>query len=157
MRLERLLYNIVAAQAFFQRVHKKLNQALFDGQLKDVFIDVQNINTIDHEGELYACYCRYPSPILTPLGMKNRAILFGHEFVKDVSRLQTEEEQFKFFLQVLLHEMIHQYCDENGIEEGDHNENWREAAWTHELDFPNEEDEDCSNVYKKFFLDDEMK
>ena len=117
MRFENLGYH--REQAFFQRLHRKLNKELFDGKLSDLEIDIRNINGYRDE-DAFACY-------------HHHSILFSHEFFEYVVKQETQKKQAECIVQVLVHEMIHQYCHENGIDDSNHSEEWQRAAEEHGL------------------------
>lgn len=116
---------------FLKRLHKRINKRLFNGELGKVFIDIENINKYYEDGyEAAACFRKTSDkyPELFP-----KAILISHEYERDIESLPTQKEQILQLFGLLLHEMIHQYCYENGIDDGNHNEAWQKAAEEHGL------------------------
>ena len=116
MRYETLSHS--AKMNFFQRLHKKLNHDFFDGELEHIFIDVQNISK--HE-DLWGLY-RDGNEIYP------KAILFSYEFEDHIEQLKTQKEQLVVVAYILCHEMVHQYCSENGIDDTNHSAEWQKQA-----------------------------
>ncbi|MBR4628714.1 MAG: hypothetical protein IKO47_14085 [Ruminococcus sp.] len=108
-----------------QRLHNRINVELFKGQLSTVSIDICNLN----KGEItdaWACYCRE-----SDIGPES--IYFSHEFIDLVAAQDTQRKQIYFLTVVMLHEMVHQYCAHNGIDDAGHSEEWQRAAAAHGL------------------------
>lgn len=113
---------------FLRRLHKQLNKDLFDGQLKQISIDIENLNGHRTKEKAFAEYLTETVPGIIP-----RKISFDHDFIDYISQLKTQKEQGRLITQVLLHEMIHQYCAENGINDENHSDAWQQAAAEHGL------------------------
>lgn len=110
-------------KAFLQRLHRRLNRDLFNGELKRIKITTY-VYTHDnclafHRKE----YCGEPPEIVFNMP----------EFEKLMRDCATQHEQGFCIVGVLLHEMIHQYCDERGINDRGHNDNFQKAAEEHGL------------------------
>lgn len=112
---------------FLQRLHKKLNKEVFNGDLEEIIVDVRDI-TKNRDIKLFACYSRDPQQYYQRYG-----IFFSFEFVDRIKLLKTQKEQALYIVQTLLHEMIHQYCHENGIDDTDHSDEWQRVAAEHQL------------------------
>lgn len=115
---------------FLQRLHKKLNKELFNGCLNDILIDIQNLNKFDEWDD---CYAQYRTGNKEFLEFFPPRILFSLEFLDRLELFKTQKEQVMFLSQIMLHEMIHQYCHENGIVDDNHSEAWQEEAAKHGL------------------------
>ena len=105
-----------------QYFHSKLNEMLFDGKLNSAVI-VPHI-WLDEEN--------YPTRDITATTVTEYSIPIIAFNVFDL-----EEDDDMFLITVLLHEMIHQCCSENEIEdideEGNHNKCFEEMASHHGL------------------------
>lgn len=138
MRFENLLFpdNI----RVLQRLHKRLNKELFDGQLNTIKIDICNI----HNGyykvseKAAAVFCA-PKEIIQPNEIIQERILFDNQFIDDIAAYPTQNLQTLELTHMMLHEMIHQYCYETGIDDHHHGEAWQQAAEEHGLHIKNEE------------------
>lgn len=126
MRFEELEYK--QRQKLFKRVHKLLNIELFNGCLHDIPIDLCNINKALPDGSEDEC-----SACFRLTDGANPQILFSLEFEDDISALQTQKEQKIMLVGVMLHEMIHQYCYENNIDDKNHSPAWQACAKEHGL------------------------
>ena len=146
MRIEQLQYR--ERTDFFSRLHNFLNRKLFNSELKDIFIDVQNLNKdecdYNEENEEIALGVFSIESIT-----QREVIAFSHEFMDSIGRLENESEQLEEVSVVLLHEMIHQYCYENGIDDSGHNDNFQGIAFQHGLDSMYV---DGIKVYEDFFM-----
>ena len=122
---------------FLQRLHNRLNNICFNGELKPVVIDIENLNKDETNiSAIYGARWKYNNDIMNEEMQK--CIIFSLELIDDVSMQDKQSEQFYLLASVLHHEMIHQYCDENGIEDrespdNDHNQSWAKAAEEHGL------------------------
>lgn len=113
--------------SFFQRLHKKLNKELFAGTLSALLIDVRNLNKTDDKSKWYfAKYC--PADLHGP-----ERILFTLDFEDTLEQFQYQYQQANFITQIMLHEMVHQYCAQNSIDDSGHSEKWQQAAKDHGL------------------------
>lgn len=110
---------------FLQRLHATINQEFFKGELQPIKIDVRNLNKTP-DSDIWAMYCRAND-------LEPDRILFAIEFEEYIERQRTQREQAASLFQIMLHEMIHQYCAETGIDDTDHNEQWQQAAAAHGL------------------------
>lgn len=124
MRFEAMEYR--QKMRFLQRLHATINREFFKGELKPVMIDIRNLNKTTGD-DCLAMYCKADT-------LQPDRILFSHEFVEVIAQQRTQRNQALIFFQVMLHEMIHQYCAENGIDEKEgHDEQWQQAAALHGL------------------------
>lgn len=124
MRFESMNYE--RQMRFLRRLHATINREFFDGALQPITLDICNINKGSDPDDAWAMYGReWPgSPY---------KILFAHEFMGYLKRQSAQWAQAEILFQVMLHEMVHQYCKENDIEDTDHNEQWQKAAADHGL------------------------
>lgn len=130
MRFENLSYS--EKRAFLQRLHKRLNRQLFYGQLKPIDIIVENLSGPNGEK---VCFAVYKKTFQYERGelQQSAKISISYEGEDLIAKQHTQKDQAYIVTMLLLHEMIHQYCAENGIDEGNHNENWQRAAADHGL------------------------
>ncbi len=129
MRFEMLDYQ--QRIKFLQRLHKCLNKELFNNVLLPLVIDVRNLNHA--ESHITAMYC-------TADEYQPERILFDDSFFifdeDGLRSLKTQGQQAEIIVKTMLHEMIHQYCEETGIpqnKEIDHSKEWQQAAKEHGL------------------------
>lgn len=125
MRFERMDYT--QRRKALKRLHRRLNKRLFGNLLSEkIILCVGNVG-----GNLAGRF--------NPLdgfidGMQCPIIELSHEFVdEDLSKCRTQKQQIYLLTMVLLHEMIHQYCFENGIDDTGHNDRFIEEAKKHGL------------------------
>lgn len=133
MRFENLLFpnNI----RVLKRLHKRLNKELFDGQLNDTIkIDICNL----HNG-LFKTSEKAVAGFCVPNEIIQESILFDNQFIDDIAAYPTQKLQAIALTHMMLHEMIHQYCYETGIDDHHHGEAWQQAAEEHGLHIKNEE------------------
>ena len=55
------------------------------------------------------------------------------DFITRLGKLDTQKEQAKALVRAMLHEMVHQYCAKNDIDDRNHSEQWQRAAADHWL------------------------
>ena len=110
---------------FLYKVYEILNKNLFDGKLTIGKIDIENLD------EAYAKFS--VKEWILPDGEYTdiECISFSHEFVQRVSEEKYQKVQHYLIVMIMLHEMVHQYCYENGINDEDHNENFQKIAEKH--------------------------
>ena len=121
------------------RLHDILNDGLFDGKLKRAFVPVigKTFNTNDGcwmsigragkragNQSFTALASFHPSPI--------ENICFDYFTLQFLACDYEPEEQVRFIAITLLHEMIHQYCYENGLPLG-HGGKFRQYCKAHGL------------------------
>lgn len=109
-----------------KRMHRLLNKHKFDGKLSEVSIDICNI---EKTGDYYAMYIR----ACPKFGRFKNGIAFSYSFEEDIEKEKTIRDQVYMIGLIMLHEMIHQYCHENGIDDSGHNQNFMDAAKEHGL------------------------
>ena len=121
MRFEVLTYS--EKIKVLKRLHGYINKNLFDNSLKEILLDIENLSK---EEDLYGSFS-FGSDLLP------EKISISHELIDNVKRLKTQREQVLLLGAVVLHEAIHQYCFENGLDDEDHAGQWRETAEKHGL------------------------
>ena len=133
-----------------RRLHRFLNDMVFNNELdEDIIIDIQDINEYKDEGDIYndaICGIRprhkdHSIPLEDLYKLDNSeieiatAILFDVKFIEDVGKLKTQKMQILLLARIMLHEMVHQYCRANGIDDkSDHDDQWYEIARQHGLE-----------------------
>ena len=123
MRFELLSYS--GKMEVLKRMHRHINKHFFNNSLRDIPLDIENISKEEAlNGRFRACN--------TP-GFPPEKISISIEFVEDIAQLKTQKEQVLLLGRVLLHEAIHQYCYENGIEDKNHAGHWTKEAERHGL------------------------
>ena len=131
MRFEKM--NWAEQIRFMKRLHGRLNRGLFGGQLTQPEFSIEYIR-LEHDDPDGLFWGGYKKTVwqngecVIP-----RCIAIDHTLVEDISGMRTQREQFYLLALILLHEMVHQFCDENGIDDSDHNENYQQAAEDHWL------------------------
>lgn len=112
-------------------IHTSLNKMLFDGRLKPIKMDICNIHDSNIDGELNAVYRQR---MITLPGVPDRCILIDNLFVTDIlPKAGDATDQMLLLMETVLHEMVHQYCDENGEDDQNHCGAWSEVANKHGL------------------------
>lgn len=115
-----------AKQKTLSRFHRALNRKLFAGELKEVLLYADFVDGTDG-GIISAFMC----------GENGHNCIFMTGLYENmIERFATVKGQTLFCVVVLLHEMIHQYCYEHGIdgkEHADHGERFKEIAAAHGL------------------------
>lgn len=114
-----------AKQKTLSRFHRALNRRLFGGELKEVLLYADFVDGTDG-GILGGFGCDSSREWIFMTGL----------YEKWIERFATVKGQTLFCVIVLLHEMIHQYCYEHGIdgkEHADHGERFKEIAAAHGL------------------------
>lgn len=102
------------------KLHRRLNRKLFNGELSQ--IDIR----IEHTEDTWANYRR-------ELG-GDQWIVVSEELIDLVlANRERQLDQVYVLSLVLLHEMIHQYCYEQGLEDEDHEGDWLREALAHGL------------------------
>lgn len=119
MRYEQLGYS--QKMQMLKNLHTLLNQSFFDGKLNSVHLDVVSLN--DNSNMIYEGVFRVDAVL-------GECIEFSYEFEE---LLRIKENQLYFLTIIMLHEMIHQYCYENSIDDAGHNVKWLEVAKQHGL------------------------
>ena len=117
------------------RLHDILNDGLFDGKLKRAFFPVigktyfsndgceMRISRAGNDPGFNACASFHPFP---------ESICFDVYTLQYLASDYKSEEQVRFIARILLHEMIHQYCYENGLPLG-HGGRFRQYCKAHGL------------------------
>lgn len=115
-----------AKQKTLSRFHRSLNRRLFAGELKEVLLYADFVDGTDG-GIISAFMCGENG---------HNCIFMTGLYEKWIERFATVKGQTLFCVIVLLHEMIHQYCYEHGIdgkEHADHGERFKRIAAAHGL------------------------
>lgn len=121
MRYEQLDY--AGKMKTLKRLHRHINKHFFNNALHSIPLDIENISK---EEDLYG---RFSVREYAPF----EKISISYELEEDLMKLKTQKEQVLFLGSVILHEAIHQYCYENGIEDKNHAGQWTEEAEKHGL------------------------
>ena len=124
MRFEKLGYR--DRQNNLQKMHKRLNKSFFNNELNRIVIDFESLDEEGTEKCFGIFLGKHPFS-----GFET--ILFSYELEDYITELKTQREQILVLGTVMLHEMIHQYCYENGIDDTDHGGRWSEVAEKHGL------------------------
>lgn len=112
-----------------KRLHHYLNRVIFKNALQaDIPIDICNINK-EAESNFAACF-RCNHIFCDEKGAHfGVAILFGRELIyDDIATMKTQKAQIFALGATMLHEMIHQYCYENNLDDTNHGGQWKETA-----------------------------
>ena len=104
-----------------ERLHKYINQNLFENKLSKIDMDIVNIHTKDAFG------------MFSTNDIVGNRIAISYEMIDVLSQLKYQKEQALCLGAVILHEMIHQYCYENNIDDSNHGGMWYETAKEHGL------------------------
>ena len=133
MRYEKLSW-LEQKEVLFN-LHHLLNEQLFNNELKTIDINLENLNNAMYQiDDALAVFLNHDQIPNTEMKMvRGERILFSHEFLGEIAACKTQREQRYLLVQVMLHEMIHQYCYETGIDDDDHNENFISEAERHGL------------------------
>lgn len=123
MRFELLSY--AGKMETLKRMHRHINKHFFNNSLRDIPLDIENISKEEDLNGRFRV-CDIP-------GFPPEKISISIEFEEDIAQLKTQKEQVLLLGSVLLHEAIHQYCYENGIEDKNHAGQWTEEAERHGL------------------------
>lgn len=134
MRYEKMTFH--QKIGVMQKLHKDLNKGLFESKLSHVQLSIENLRSNDT-----AAMFLNPEENLNNFKIENgqlvrnetSRIIFNYDFEEYMTKFRTIREQKYFLMMVLLHEMIHQYCYENNIDDTSHNENFQKEAEAHYL------------------------
>ncbi len=116
-----------------EKFHNVINEVLFHSELQPIPLDIKNLNKCEASdvwGAFEAHAYHFDVKKNTHI---NEVISISHEFVDYLSSLKTQKLQILDLSQVILHEMVHQYCYEKGIEDKNHGAQWQKVAQEHEL------------------------
>lgn len=114
-------------EKMLERLHKKFNKLFYNNELTlPHFIIADYATSKESPGEeAWAGYL-----------INCDIISFSRAIDRDFSMCRTTIKQETIFLaRIMLHEMAHQYCSMNGIDDSNHNENWHNVAKSHGLKF----------------------
>jgi len=105
------------------RLYKRLNKTLFDGKLeaRPIWI-VEEIDWVS-DGEAWAAF-----------SAEKQRFFFSSVINEDIKRLKKKDQIF-FLSCLMVHEMVHQYCWFESIDDSGHNEVFRKVAEDHGLKF----------------------
>lgn len=114
------------------RLHRRLNRVCYGGELsEEIVFDIANVHKRNENTA--AVFRVYPTKELKP------QIIFDWNLTDvDFSLFETAKQEIRAAATVMLHEMAHQYCYENGIPDTVHGEEWKAVARAHGLEDPNE-------------------
>lgn len=117
------------------KFHKRINRDFFNNELKTIVLDIANINKRDPKNDDYACFRGKElfANDETQTSYFDEKIIFDHVFIDFLSKQKTAILQCYYIGAVMLHEMVHQYCFENGIDDKNHANGWSKAALDHHL------------------------
>ena len=110
------------------KLHTLLNRNVFGGELNEIPVSIENLNN-----GLYQTPDCYGVFFNNDPATKSERIILSLEFMDRIIRCRTQKEQRYCLVMVLLHEMIHQYCYEKGIDDRNHNNAWINEAKDHWL------------------------
>lgn len=120
MRFERLEPD--AQMIFLSRLYTRLNSELFEARLKGIPVCIAG-SPFEPDA---AGYFHKPQPTDRH---KNGYIVITRGFIEDsIKPCKYQWHQVVLLATILLHEMIHEYCYENGIDDAEHNEHWQAEA-----------------------------
>ena len=122
MRFEDLDY--LQKQHVLVKLHRIINMRLFDGKLKSICIDIANAESIDAYAEFHPQYKYVENDKLVDTSL----IALSHTAVEEIAACKTLYGQRYLLFMYMLHEMTHQYCHENNIDDSDHNILWVQEA-----------------------------
>lgn len=114
---------------FLYYLHKKINEDLFNNTLSE---DIDIRTSLGSK----PCFAQFHGEF--PCFDENDNVNLKECIVIDIDFCiyleQLKQRQRHELYRVMLHEMIHQYCYENGIEDdGSHNQTWQKIAEKHGL------------------------
>ena len=117
-----------------RKFHKRINRDFFNGKLKNIALDIANTN----KGQMPDNVAMFTPSALSVNRETLEAsfvekISFAHEFIEIIAEQKTQREQAFAIATVMLHEMIHQYCYENGLDDENHSGEWEKTAYEHGL------------------------
>ena len=115
MRLEDM--TTMQLRRSLKRLHRRINNQVFFGTLRDIPIFLQ-----------YCIISQDGQDCCGAFNEDQESIYISELFVSDLARCRTQREQCVILCQTLLHEMIHQYCYEYGIDDTDHGTLWTDTA-----------------------------
>lgn len=101
---------------FLCMLHDYINKELFEDKLQHIFCCFTEISDISVNG------CYYANN--DDLGAR---IEISRKYLEYIDQFFEEDRSYMLFI-VLLHEMIHQYCDENGIQSSAHDKTFCDTA-----------------------------
>ena len=115
-----------------RRIFDRINHRLYGGELPEVYINIENVRS-----DLRDCWAvfRRGSSIHESMGYKNGAILFDNDVITEVETYKRQREQVNVLFSLMAHEMTHLYCYCHGINDTDHNDNFKKAAMDHGLTY----------------------
>ena len=112
-----------------ERLYKFLNKEAFNNYLKMPKMDIENLSK---EDDVYGAY-RRPTEYKAMLengeliDVYPERIAISLELEEDAAKAKTQKDQAVMLGEVILHEMVHQFCYAAGIDDTNHNENF--AFW----------------------------
>lgn len=128
MRFERL--QPTEQMKFLTKLYTRLNAELFEGSLKGIPVTICD----DLSEPNAAGFFHKPHPLVSH---DNEYIAITHGFIEDsIKPCKYQWHQVVMLTTILLHEMIHEYCYENNIDDTNHNERWQAEAEKRHLHSP---------------------
>ena len=117
-------------ELFLNRLHNKLNKEIFHSKLKKIPIGLTSYIGSDDIGCDFCAVYRFNSK--TP---DSRIDINPFILLQEMPKFNTQKEQLIVITIWMLHEMIHQYCHEHNIDDGqnEHNDNYNRVANAHGL------------------------
>lgn len=116
------------------RLHKRLNREFFDGKLNSkILIDIGMLGEFNDSDVLGSfSHAAYAYSEKTGEVYRTESITISRELINELRESKTQRSQLLCIATIMLHEMIHQYCYENGLPL-DHGREFCKAAEEHGL------------------------
>lgn len=119
-----------------KKLHTLINEKLFDGELSAIPIGIYCLD--NGCNAVFRRYCDENG------NARYTKLIFDEVYIEVLLPAKDDDEQFESLFITMLHEMIHQYCHEHGIVDGDnlidghnvnyHSKEFQYIAWEHGLD-----------------------
>lgn len=132
MRFENMRY--LDQQKILAQFHRKLNRDFFNNELNTIPISIENINKSNNQSDYAYAMFLQSEYLFDPKTKKiycGEKICFDHIFVDFIASQKYKKNQVFYISYIMLHEMIHQYCFEKGIDDSNHGNGWAKAAADH--------------------------
>lgn len=115
------------------RLHRFINKEFFDNKLQEIYLTIENLNK--NNDDVWAGFSRnaYLFNPETKTAYQSMKIAFAWEFEEYLAEQKTQKMQALIMGHIMLHEMIHQYCYESGLDDSNHGGDWEQAAEEHLL------------------------
>ena len=113
-------------------MYKQINEKLFDNTLLGAVIEVLDLNHSDRPRYRRLRYIFYGRFVyISEWGEEH--IWFSYNLEDEIKKKPTQKAQVECLAEIMLHEMIHQYCFEYEIDDDDHSDEWQRIAEQHGL------------------------